>query len=251
MRKLSIIFILFVSLAVLLCSCGGSSSSSDGETPPSENITKSISSNGIWEGTLTELGYGTFDATGLLYNGRIIAISESAGIIYDGNYSMNGDKLSGAVTSYEIGGGVLATANINATITERAQIIGAFSTSYGSSGSLSLAYDSLYERDSSLDLVAGSWASHDPGYSIFVEIGNGGIFGGVDSDSGLIAGSMNILESGYNIYGVTLNLSNSGALNGNYTGFAILCDDYAVNDSMIVVVSNSSYILFDFLSREE
>jgi len=251
MRKLSTITFLFVFLPVLLCSCGGGSSSGDGGAPQSENLTQSISSNGIWEGTFTESGYGTFDAIGLLYDGRIIAISESAGIIYDGSCSIDGDKMTGTVTSYEIDGGVIATANLSATITEKSQITGTFSTSYGSNGSLSLAYDSLYERDSSLDLVAGSWASHDPGYSVFIDIGDSGVFGGVDSDGGLMAGSINILEPEYNIYSVTLNLSNSGALNGNYTGFAILCDDYAVNDSMVVVVSNQSYILFDFLSREE
>ena len=134
MRKLSTITFLFVFLPVLLCSCDSGSSSGDGETPQSENVTKGISSNGIWEGTFTELGYGTFDAIGLLYNGRIIAISESAGIIYDGSYSINGDKMTGTVTSYEIGGGLLATANMSATITERSQITGTFSTSYGSNG---------------------------------------------------------------------------------------------------------------------
>ncbi|HPW37683.1 MAG TPA: hypothetical protein PK528_06300 [Syntrophorhabdus sp.] len=249
MRKLSTITFLFVFLPVLLCSCDSGSSSGDGGTPQSENVTKGISSNGIWEGTFTELGYGTFDAIGLLYNGRIIAISESAGIIYDGSYSMNGDKMTGTVTSYEIGGGLLATANMSATITERSQITGTFSTSYGSNGSMSLTYSSLYERDSSLDLVAGSWASNDYGYSIFVSVGSNGVFSGLDTDGGRMSGNISVLEPGSNIYGVTLNLSSSEELNGNYSGFAVLFDDDSANDSMIVVVSNSNYILFNFFSR--
>lgn len=249
MRKLSTITFLFVFLPVLLCSCDSGSSSGDGGSLQSENVTKGKSSNGIWEGTFTELGYGTFDAIGLLYNGRIIAISESAGIIYDGSYSMNGDKMTGTVTSYEIGGGVLATASMSATITERSQITGTFSTSYGSNGSMSLTYSSLYERDSSLDLVAGSWASNDYGYSVFVSVGSNGVFSGLDTDGGRMSGSISILEPGINIYGVTLNLSSSEELNGNYSGFAVLSDDDSANDSMVVVVSNSNYILFNFFSR--
>ena len=223
----------FILFGLIACGGGGDDSG---------QITNS-SANGLWEGTFTENGVGTFDVSGLLYNGRIIAISESAGTIYDGNYLVKGNNITGSVTVYEINGGPVATAEISGSVSEQDSISVSFDTSYGTSGTMTLFFNSIYNRTSSLSLVAGSWNYTDGAYSLTITVQNDGSIFGQDSAGCVVSGTIGLLDASHNLYSMNVSITSCGMLNGSYTGFAGLFDDINTNDFLQVAVSNSNFIL--------
>lgn len=231
--------ILGLVVIVGLTSCGGGGDGGGDES------SASVSANGFWEGSFTEDGEGTFHVEGLLYNGRIIAVSESAGVVYDGSYTLSGNNLSGNLTVYRISGSVIGTATISGTVTEKSSISASFSTSVGSKGTISLSFNSLYNRDSSLSLIAGFWDS-TIGAALTIVIENDGTFFGQDSDGCVLSGEISILDAEYNLYDVNLSVASCGVSNGSYDGFATLLTDNILE----VVVSNKHYLVFNPLVRQ-
>lgn len=230
-----------VSSLLVACSGGGGGGS---------GTTTNVSANGLWEGTLTENGVGTFDVSGLLYNGRIIAISESAGAIYDGSYTVSGSNITGNVTAYQINGGPFATATISGTVTEQGLISVSFNTSYGTSGTISMSFNSIYNRTSSLSLVAGIWNYTSGSYSLTVTVQSDGTYFGQDSDGCVLSGTIGLLDTAHNLYDIDTSISSCGALNGSYTGFSGLLDNVTTNDTLQVTISNSNYILLYPFTRQ-
>lgn len=230
---------------LLLAACGGG-----GGGGGSNVTTANASANGYWEGTFTETGLGTFDVSGLLYNGRIIAISESAGAIYDGSYTVSGGNISGDVTAYQINGGPFATATISGTVTEQGSISVSFNTSYGSSGTMALSFDSIYNRTSSLSKVTGIWNYTSGTYSLTITVQNDGAFTGQDTDGCVVSGAIGILDTAHNLYSMNTSIASCGVLNGSYTGFSALLDSITADDTLQVAVSNSNFILLQPFARQ-
>lgn len=237
-------FLLGIFIVASIASCGGSGGDSGGGS----NAT--VSANGLWEGTFTENGVGTFDVSGLLYNGRIIAISELAGVIYDGSYTVSGNNISANVTAYQIGGSVFATSTISGTVSEENSIATTFNTSYGTSGSMSLSFNNIYNRSSSLSLIAGSWNYTSGSYSLTITAQNDGSFFGQDSDGCVLNGNITIIDATHNLYNTSVSVTLCGVLNGTYTGFSGLLDNITTNDTLQVAVSNSNYILLYPFTRQ-
>ena len=233
--------ILGLVVIVSLTSCGGGGGGGGDE----DESSASVSANGLWEGSFTEVGVGTFNVGGLLYNGRIIAISESAGVIYDGSYTVSGNNLSGNVIMYYINGSAFGTATLSGTVTEQSSISASYSASTGSTGTISLSFDSNYNRDSSLSLIAGFWDSIS-GTALTIVIQDDGTFFGQDSDGCVFDGEVSILDTKYNLYDVDLLAASCGVFNGSYTGFATLLSTIVLE----VVISNDNYIIFKQFVRQ-
>ena len=110
-------------------------------------------------------------------------------------------------------------------------------TSLGSSigGTTELTYDALYDRDSSLALIAGDY--DDSGLVVSVN-SNGEIFEQDPVSGCVVNGSVGIIESRFNLYDISISYSNclgSGiVLNGStFTGLAIL-DDSVVPETAVI-----------------
>lgn len=235
--------VLGVFMLVGLIACSGGGGGGDGTTT-------NVSANGLWEGTFTENGAGTFAVSGLLYNGRIIAISESAGVIYDGSYIVSGSSISGNVTAYQIDGGPFATATLTGTVTEQGLISVSFNTSYGASGTMSLSFNNIYNRTSSLSLVAGIWNYTSGTFSLTITVQNDGTFWGQDSDGCVVSGNIGLLDTAHNLYNMSTLIASCGGLDGSYTGFSGLLDNVTTNDTLQVAISNSNYILLYPFTRQ-
>lgn len=235
--------VLGIFVLVGLVACGGGGGSGGGTTT-------NVSANGFWEGTFTESGVGTFDISGLLYNGRIIAISESAGAIYDGSYTVSGSSISGTVTAYQINGGPFATTTVSGSVTEQGSISLSFNTSYGTSGTISLSFNSIYNRASSLSSVAGNWNYTSGAYSLTITVQNDGSYWGQDSDGCVVSGTIGLLDTAHNLYNMNTSIASCGVLNGTYTGFSGLLDNVTTNDTLQVAVSNSNYMLLYPFTRQ-
>ncbi|MGM0553534.1 MAG: hypothetical protein ACQETK_07035 [Pseudomonadota bacterium] len=236
--------------ATTLLACGSSSdddSADNGDAPPPGTT---VSANGLWEGTFSEEGVGTFDVTGLLYDGRIIAISEGAGAVFDGSYSLNGDQISASVVAYEANGPAYATTEFSGTVTEQVSLSASFATSEGTSGTISLAFDDTYNRPSSLGMLEGVWSYFEPGYDLTVASGADGSFFGQDSEGCVVTGEFGIIDAAHNLYDVQVTATSCGFLTGSYTGFAGLLEYPGGGEYLQVAVSNPDYLLLYPFDRQ-
>lgn len=243
-----ILFFLMFSL-LGLTACGGGSSNNE------STASTAVSADGVWGGTFTEKGVGTFDASALLYNGRILAISEKAGVVYDGNYTVSGSNISGSVKAYNITTKKsFATATISGTVSEQDSISMEFNTLYNdgykTSGEISLSFNNIYNRTPSLSLVSGSWNYTNPSFGLTITIQDDGSFTGQNTDSCVVSGSIGIIDTKYNIYNVDVTVASCGVLNGNYTGISSLGDDATTNDTLLIIVSNDNYVLYYPFTRQ-
>jgi hypothetical protein len=211
-------------------------------TPPPNEV-----ANGIWEGTFTENG-DTFEITGLLYEGEIIALSPDANAMYVGSYAVDGYILSADVTIYEIGGTDVGTASFTGVVNSESQIALNYVDSSGGTGSVSLLYDEIYERSSSLAKVAGNYVYSTLGYGFPVSISTSGVITGTDTDGCDYQGNISTPDIDFNLYEINLDVSSCGSADGSYSRYAALYDEAGLNDGLTVALSNENYIVIaDFL----
>ena len=154
MKAIRSIFLGFIFPMVLVIA-GCSSSGGDSGTTPTAPTT--ADGTGVWEGTFTENGVGTFDLIGLIEGNQLWFISIDAGAIYVGTVAVSGSSFTSTATGFQIGGTVFATTNLTGTIVSKSTISGTFTTSYGTTGSFSLTYDPVTDKGSSLAVAAGTW----------------------------------------------------------------------------------------------
>ena len=210
----------------------------------------SQSVTGIWNGTFTESGFGTEDLLGLMIDGESYFISAGAGTVYAGMYAVSGSSITAIANIYNINGGFVGTANIAGTVVTEAALNGSFSTSYGSTGTISLAYDPLTDKGSSLATTEGVWSLTRGTYTLTLAIDINGVITGSDTDGCIYNGNGSIIDPSKNIYRVDTTVTSCGEFNGSYSGYGVVSDDISVNDTLTYVVNNANYLLFGSLTRQ-
>ena len=98
-------------------------------------------------------------------------------------------------------------------------------------------YDALYERDSDLARVSGTW--RDPSRNTFTIDETGAMFG-QDSSGCVYDGAVSIIDSAFNVYRVTVGLSNCADRDGAYTGLAVVDDLLAAGDGRKLVMNTNN-----------
>ena len=222
----------------LLTACGGGGGGGGGGGTVNE------SPDGIWTGSFTDSGV-TYDFAGLVYNNYLVAFSSSAGTLYEGTVFVNGSTLSGTVDVY-IGGAYSNTTVLSGTVNGGVSISG--SDDVGAT--FTLAYDSLYDRTSSLAKVAGIWSITEGAFTQTIVVASDGTFTGSDTDGCLHNGAITILDASHNIYRVANTVSSCGIFNGSYLGYATLDDFAGTNDAIIVSQSNASWVSLGALIKQ-
>lgn len=233
-----------VTLA-LVAGCGGGSSDSGSSNGDDQGDgQEQASAEGIWRGTFTEEGE-TFDAQGLFYDGRILAISEEAGVIYDGEYTVTGESVDAQVLAYEFNGVSFTEAVLEGTVTSSESMNLVFETELGTQGTVSLEYDTQYDRSSDTeDMLKGLWGYYEPGYEAVVDVDESGDFFAQDTEGCTYLGEARSLNPNKNLYSVGMMVGSCGAFDGAYTGFAALLDEPGMGEILQIVVSNPNVILF-------
>lgn len=236
--------VLLLAGTFLVLSCGGGGGGGGPTTP----IPPPVATNpgGIWEGTsntagmilnlvgvFTERGEGRFFDD----NGTQYIVSGISG--NDGNVTMNFTAIAQFGFVF-VDGSTVSTGTINGTVVERVSMEGNFSLATGETGTLSLTYNALYDRDSSLAKLTGSWSetngivTFDPDGSFFEQ----------DSFGCVADGQASIIDPAFNVYALAMTVSLCGAgVDGQYAGLGVL-EDLNVTDDLFILQMNSGARIF-------
>ena len=133
---------------------------------------------------------------------------------------------------------MVTTTSVSGTVTTKSSLSATY-TGGGDSGSIALTYDPLYERDSSLSLIAGDWFDG----AISISIDSLGTFSGFDTSGCSYSGQVSIINSSFDAYKVNVTASSCGGADGSYDGLAALSDNLGLNDTLTAGVSNGSFSL--------
>ena len=243
--KLNVAWVLILLLTA--CGGGGSGTTSAPPAPVSTNV------GGIWEGTSNTDGmilefHGVFTETG---EGRFYDDRGTQYIVgnvsgNDGNVTMNFTAITQFGNVF-LDGSTVTTGTITGTIVERVSFVGDFSVATGESGTISLTYDALYDRDSSLTKLEGSW--DEDGYGILTFNADGTFFE-QDSFGCVFDGQASIIDPDYNVYALAMTVSLCGAgFDGQYAGLGVLTDLNVTDDWFIVQMNNDTLIFTTSLLR--
>lgn len=196
--------------------------------------------DGIWQGSFDIRGRGPYDFNVIHVGGRSTAVSHKAKAICTGNVTLDGEYYMAKYHLYSLDGAPFDQATITGVF-NNGKIESHFVTQNGGdTGSLNISYNNIYEQDSSLDSVAGNWAFTDRDeLTINVAIDAQGIIKGKDSDGCEYHGKVDLINTNYNAYDITLNIGNCDSVNGEYQGLAYL--DYQDVELFRVDVTNEFY----------
>ena len=232
-------------LSAILVSCGGGGGSIDlSGSGPNAVATEP---GGIWAGTSTSQGV-TIAIQGVITEDRDGRFVDENGTQYVvvGIFGNDGDITitfsAYAQFGYQfLDGSTSGQGRIEGTIVERSTFSGSFSFSTGESGTITMAYDPLYDRDSSLDKLSGSW---DEGLGILTVDPNGSFFE-QDQFGCIYNGQVSIIDAMFNAYRLTMTASNCGLDNGDYDGIGVLADLVVDGDEdLFIVQMNSNALIF-------
>ena len=227
-------------------------------------VVNNLDPSGVWQGTLTS--DVTMNAVAVT---AVITASGSARLILadgsqlSGSVVTNGDQVSGNLTGItELGlqwqdNTTVSSFTINGTVAQRSAITGTY-TGAGDSGTLTLTFDSVYDRTSSLATLAGQWERLDALQNITATISFDaqGAIDGSDADGCIYSGTVSVSDSSVDVYTVSLTVANcvvSGLdLDGQYTGTGVLSDQTAgsnQNDAFLLAVSDNRFVITMRLNR--
>ena len=138
---------------------------------------------------------------------------------------------------------------LSGTVIQQVSLTASFQ-SQNTNGTISVTFDQVYNRPSAFSLAEGTWSEVVGSYSRSLTIDAAGGITGSDSDGCVATGVASILDPNHNFYGVDVDLTQCGVLNGAYDGFAGLFVDSSTNDNLTAVLTNDSYIIFYSLTRQ-
>ena len=244
---------------LLLIGCGGGGGGGD-SSPTSTTPTPVADEKpgGLWEGTTTDQSGNTQNLVGITTDsGDFRFFSFDTGGQFLGDLTVNGSSATGSGLGYAaigftwIDGSIFTDITLTGTVNERTSFSGDWEASTGESGTFSFAYNSLYERDSSLSLLSDVWIAYDQfGNPIgSTTIDSSGRIDGQDAAGCLYSGQINLIDPAYNVYDIALNVVNCGSANGDYTGLGFLADDLAQNDTFYYAVDKGTFSYISVVYR--
>lgn len=249
-----VFFALIFTMALSACGGGGGSAPAN-TTPP---IVVDAKPGGLWEGQTTNDAQPGIvqDFIGVTTDsGEFRFLSLVTGGQFIGTLTVVGNSVTGTGLGYApVGstwtdGSIITSVNISATVTERQQFSGTWTTGSGDSGTLTFSYSSMHERSSTFAKLSANWFFTDGFYSITISIDGNGAITGSDTDGCVFTGQATIPDSSFNTYSLSVDITSCGAINGLYSGLAIMDDNVVQDDRLIATVNNGSFALVFGLSR--
>ena len=251
---LGVLTLTFFTLTLAACGGGGGSAPANTPTP----IVVDAKPGGLWVGQTTNdaqpgIVQDFFGVTTDSGEFRFLSLDTLGQFI--GTLTVDGNNVTGTGLGWApIGftwtdGSVITSVNISATVTERQQFSGSWSTGTGESGTLTFSYSNFHQRSSTFAKLSANWFFTDGFFSITISVDGSGIITGSDTDGCVYAGQATIPDSNFNTYSLSFDLTSCGAFNGLYSGLAVMDDDVVQDDTLIVTVDNGSVAIILPMSR--
>ena len=198
-------------------------------------------SNGIWQGNFDINGKGKHDFTALYMNGKVVAISRSANVIYQGKVSIKDQKYSSVMDMYIMNKGLFDSVQLTGTMLDPTTIHTRYTTDNGQNeGQLELSYKKkLFEHPTSLEKADGEWILYDVPNILKVKIKDG-IIRGADTSGCAYEGKINTIDDRYNVYEIHMIVASCHDRNMDMTGMAYLSSVLKDNDTFNIHLFNNS-----------
>ncbi|HNP62536.1 MAG TPA: hypothetical protein PKH39_01310 [Woeseiaceae bacterium] len=257
MNKIKVVLSLF--FCIFLCSCGGGGSA-PAATPPV--VTPSpppvAKLGGFWSGEMViDAASGSEECGALITEDgqfRFLCIFTDLHLV--GTSTRNQSSLTGSGLALSslvfLDGSFVSDLTVNATLIDSTSLVGTWTTaSAGDSGSFDMIYDPEYERDSSLALLEGTWASFDAlgNPDATFSIDNLGVFTATNSNGCVSSGTILVLDDRYNLYQADSTITGC-PIAGTYSGMALVFDDQSVNDSILLTINNNERAIMVGLEKQ-
>jgi len=201
---------------------------------PSPNDTP----GGIWRGSVTTQSGATFPSIGLVSETGDLRLITEGSDQTSGTVTVTGTTYTANLRSYVPFGFFTFTPPVHGSasgsINKRSALSGNISLHNAATSSFSFVYDSIYERDSSLAAIAGNYSKSDgAGYTVTYSIDAAGVFTGSDTNGCMLNGNVELLNTDFNMYKVSVIVTNCDETNGHYFGLAALVDVVTPNDTLL------------------
>lgn len=246
-----------VVVSTVLSACGGGGGSAPANPPPVVNPPPPVEKlGGFFSGEMSiDSAMGSEECGAMVTeDGQFRFLCIFTDLQIAGMSSRNVNAMTGTGLAFStlgfLDGSFVSNASIVATLVPGTSLVGTWTTDAGDAGSFNMVYDAEYEKASSLAFLEGVWQSVDidgnPDASFTID--NLGSFTASNSNGCSSSGTFLLLDSRYNIYQMDSSIVGC-ALAGDYSGMALLFDDFATNDGMLFAISNDQRALLVGLER--
>jgi hypothetical protein len=238
----------FVCAWLFLLGAGGCGGGDEGGT-----LVTTVSPGGIWGGTDSASG---LQVSGLVDESGQFHFIRSDLVQFVGTATTSSNSVSASFEGFaQVGttfadGATHGTGTLTGSITERSAMMLSyqFSTDAGtaSSGTLNLAYNTLYDLDSSLAAISGNYTDPTAGTTVSIS-GSGAITSQDPNTACVVNGQVSVINSMYNAYDVSYGFSSctgaSAILNGvQFSGLATLNNNSNPMQAIIAVTGKSGSV---------
>ena len=242
-----------ILLVCTLCSACSSGSGSGSKPKPPAIIPPPAATQfgGLWFGSMTiDTMPDDEDLCGVLLteDGKFRFLCAFTELQFAGMSSLSMNSLTGSGLAFSptafLDDSFVSELSIEATLVKATSLIGTWSTAAGDSGSFNLIYDAEYETPSSLALLEGVWQGIDefgtPNASFTID--NLGSFTAQNANGCTSSGMFHMLDARYNLVQVDSTIVGC-PIAGDYSGLAMIFDDLASSDAMLLSISNDQRAL--------
>lgn len=209
------------------------------------------SANGLWDGIYTEEGVsGSNNVVASMYEGKIIFSDATGAIVGQGQYTVEGDQLSGKADIYaftDAFGTPVQAMTFSGTVQQEKTFDGKWASDDETrAGTWSFVFDSRYNLDSSLAYLKGSWTDITSVLSLnFESTGN---YTGQDLAGCNYSGKASVIKPEINLYDVVMTVSLCGIRDGVYSGFLSFSNQ--TRTAGVAIISNHSYMVIAPLLKQ-
>lgn len=201
--------------------------------------------DGLWSGEFDIKGRGPYDFTALYVGGVVSAYSVDSNVVYNGTVVGDEQAYQSNMSMFIRDGSLFGTVKLDGTVSEQATVITArYLTTGKDTGTLTLNYDPLFEREVDFAELAGLWEYLSEQLSISLSVMPTGQLEGTDSAGCNYYGTLERIRPGINALGVNLELASCSTTDGHYTGMAHVGDGKVQNDTLHLHVTGDHFGLY-------
>jgi hypothetical protein len=257
--KRTFFFVFIFTMMLSACGGGGGGGNAAAPSPPPPPAPVATNPGGLWLGSTFDNDTGlTFQAGGIVSENREGRFINENGVQFTlTGISGNDGAIQATIVaiapfgSFFRDGSASTTGTLTGTVVERSSISGDWTLNTGETGTVTMSYQTLYDRGSSLADVASMWT--DPFGATWSIDGAGAMFS-QDAFGCTYNGTIGIIDPMFNAYSLQVTVAGTCAgIEGNYSGLAFTDDvvtGTGTNDLLVIQMDNGDFIFTEQWLRQ-